>query len=155
MKHSTKSVPPVDHAKQGGFTLIEILIVVAIMGVLAAIALPAYQNSVLRGGRAEGKGELMIVASYQERFFSSNNTYSTDATPLVTEVPANLTVRTTENGLYTIAVAAGATGDIATSFVATATPQGQQTGDACTTLTISSTGLRGATGDTADECWGR
>lgn len=135
-----------------GFTLIEILIVVAILGVLTSIALPAYQNSVLRSGRAEAKGELMIVASDQERFFSSNNTYSTDATPLIT---TDATTRTTENGLYTITVAAGGTGNIATSFVATATAVGDQTADACTTLTISSVGVRGATGATADECWQR
>ena len=139
-----------DHAR--GFTLIEILIVVAILGVLTSIALPAYQNSVLRSGRAEAKGELMIVASDQERFFSSNNTYSTDATPLIT---TDATTRTTENGLYTITVAAGGTGSIATSFEATATAVGNQTADVCATFTISSIGVRGATGDTADECWQR
>jgi len=138
-----------------GFTLIEILIVVAILGVLASIALPAYQDSVRRSNRAEAKGELLIVAGDQERFFSSNNSYSTDATPLVTETPVNLTTRTTENGFYSITVAAGGTGAITTSFVATATPQGDQANDACTTLTISSTGVRGATGGTVDECWGR
>ena len=139
-----------DHAR--GFTLIEILIVVAILGILTSIALPAYQNSVLRSGRAEAKGELMTVASDQERFFASSNTYSTDATPLLTPYA---TKRTTENGLYTITVAAGATGSIATSFVATATAVGDQTADACVTLTISSIGVRGATGDTADKCWQR
>ena len=139
-----------DHAR--GFTLIEILIVVAILGILTSIALPAYQNSVLRSGRAEAKGELMTVASDQERFFASSNTYSTDATPLIT---TDATKRTTENGLYTITVAAGATGSIATSFVATATAVGDQTADACATLTISSIGVRGATGDTADKCWQR
>ncbi len=138
--------------KEAGFTLVEILIVIAILCVLVAIALPAYQNSIIRSGRAEAKGELMIVASDQERFFSSNNVYAVDATPLVT---TDDTTRTTENGLYQITVAAGTTGAIATSFLATATPQRQQTGDTCTTLTISNTGVRGATGDTVDECWGR
>lgn len=147
VKATTTNNPPI-----GGFTLIEILIVVAILGVLTSIALPAYQNSVLRSGRAEAKGELMIVASDQERFFSSNNTYSTDATPLIT---TDATTRTTQNGLYDITVAAGGTGNIATSFVATATAIGDQTADACATLTISSVGVRGATGDTADECWQR
>ena len=135
-----------------GFTLIEILIVVAILGVLAAIALPAYENSVIRSNRAEAKTELLIVAADQERFFSSNNSYSTDATPLIT---TDGTTRTTENGFYQITVAAGGTGAIATSFVATATPQGRQTEDVCTTLTLSGTGARGATGSTVDECWGR
>ena len=134
-----------------GFTLIEILIVVAILGVLASIALPAYQNSVLRSGRAEAKGELLIVASDQERFFSSNNAYVVDATPLNT---GDAITRTTETGLYTIAIAACGAG-IGTCFTATATPQGNQANDACTTLSIDSIGVRGATGDTVDECWNR
>lgn len=138
---------------QQGFTLIEILIVVAILGVLIGIALPAYNNSVLRSGRAEAKGELMQVAADQERYFSSFNTYINDATPLNTPTVANRN-RTTQNGLYVISVAAGATG-IGSSFVATATPQGDQANDQCTTLTITNTGVRGATGGTADECWQR
>jgi type IV pilus assembly protein PilE len=136
-----------------GFTLIEILIVVAIMGVLAAIALPAYQNSVIRSNRAEAKNEILQVAAEQERYFSSFNTYATDATPLNAPVVPGRT-RTTTNGLYQIAVAAGASG-IASSFVATATAQGDQTADTCATYTITQTGVRGATGDTVDECWAR
>lgn len=139
---------------QQGFTLIEILIVVAIMGILMTVALPAYQNSVLRSGRAEAKAELLQVASDQERYFSNFNTYITDALPLNTPTVADRN-RTTVNGLYVISVAACAGGAITNCFVATATPQGNQTGDACSTLTISNTGVRGATGDTADECWQR
>ncbi len=137
-----------------GFTLIELLIVIAIMGVLMSIALPAYQNSVLRSGRAEAKSELLIVASDQERHFSNFNTYVNDATPLNTPVVADRD-RTTQNGLYAISVAACAGGAITNCFLATATAQGDQAADACATLTISNTGARGATGDTVAECWQR
>lgn len=140
--------------KPQGFTLLELLIVVAIMGVLASIALPAYQNSALRAGRAEGKSELLQVASDQERYFSNFNTYVDDATPLNTPVVADRD-RTTQNGLYTISVAACGGGALANCFLATATAAGDQTGDACTTITITNTGVRGATGDTVAECWAR
>jgi type IV pilus assembly protein PilE len=60
---------------------------------------------------------------------------------------------TSERGLYQVAVAACGGGTIATCFVATATPQGNQTADSCTTLTITNTGLKGATGDSAENCW--
>lgn len=141
-------------SNQQGFTLIELLIVVAIMGVLASIALPAYQNSVLRSARADAKTELLQVASDQERYFSNFNTYVDDATPLNTPVVAGRD-RTTQNGFYTISVAACGAGAITNCFLATATAQGDQTADSCATLTISSTGARGATGDTVDECWQR
>ena len=140
------------HAHQRGFTLIEILIVLAIIGLLVGIALPAYQGSVLRSGRAEAKNELLQVASDQERFFSSNNTYSTDPIPLDGAVD---TTRVTQNSLYSIAVATCAGGAITNCFVATATAQNAQTDDDCTTLTLSSTGVRGATGASTDECWQR
>jgi type IV pilus assembly protein PilE len=135
---------------QQGFSLIELMIVVGIIGILVAVALPAYQQSVLAGGRAEAQSLLMEVASDQERFYSINNSYSTNAAPLA-DPPA--ATRTSESGRFQVSVAACGGGSIANCFVATATPQGSQTDDSCTTLTITQTGQRGATGDTVENCW--
>jgi type IV pilus assembly protein PilE len=142
------------HTRLNGFTLLELLIVVAIIGILSSIALPAYQNSVLRSARAEAKTELLQVASDQERHFSNFSTFVDDATPLNTPVVAGRD-RTTQNAFYAISVAACGGGAITNCFIATATAQNAQTADTCTTLTISDTGVRGATGDTANECWQR
>ncbi len=138
------------HPAQRGFTLIELMIVVAILGVLASIALPAYQQSVRAGARSEAQSMLLKVAANQERFYSDNNSYSTNADPLSSPAVATLT---SQNGLYQVSVAACSGGTIGNCFLATATPQGNQTSDSCTTLTITNTGLRGATGDSVENCW--
>jgi type IV pilus assembly protein PilE len=135
-----------------GFSLIELLIAMEIMGILVAVAMPVYTNSVIRSNRSEAKNELMQVAAEQERFFSSNNIYTNDATPLLTPNVASRD-RTTTNAWYLISVEACAGGAITNCFIATATPQGTQTVDVCTTLTITNTGVRGATGSTTDDCW--
>lgn len=133
-----------------GFTLLELLIVVAIIGILSSFALPAYQNGVQRGGRAEGHSALLQVASDQERFFNDNNSYSTNAQPLVNPVVAT---RTSDSGLYSVSVAACTGGAIGNCFIATATPQGSQASDSCANLTLTNTGLRGASGGTTQDCW--
>lgn len=139
-------------AKISGFSLIELMIVVAIMGILVTVAMPAYTDSIRRSNRAEAKSELVQVASEQERFFSSTNSYSTDATPLNTPVVADRD-RTSTNAWYLISVDACAGGAIGNCFIATATAQNEQVTDGCTTFTLTNTGLRGATGLTSDECW--
>lgn len=133
-----------------GFTLLEILIAVAIVAILAAIALPGYREAQLRSGRTDGKSALMEVASIQERFYSANNTYSTNANALTAQA-----TYFSSDGNYAVTVAACGTGTIANCFVATATPQGNQANDTCGNLTLTNTGVRAASGGTQDECWAR
>ena len=137
-------------SSQGGFSLIELLIVVTIVGVLLAVALPSYRQFVRESARAEARRVLMEVAADQERFYSLNNSYSTDAGPMSDPVVED---RMSESGRYQVSVTACSGGSIANCFVATATPQGDQASDSCTTLTIDHTGRKGATGDTVDNCW--
>ncbi|MES3009121.1 MAG: type IV pilin protein [Pseudomonadota bacterium] len=138
------------HGRTAGFTLLELLIVITIVGLLATVALPGYQQSVLIGGRSEGRALLLQVAANQERYYSDHHTYSGNADPLVS--PA-VVVLNSESGLYRVSVASCPDGGIQHCFIATATPTGRQLADTCQTLTVTQTGRKGATGGTAEECW--
>jgi len=138
--------------------LIELMIVVAIIAILAAIGYPSYRDYVRRSNRAEGKSELMNAAALQEKFFSNNNTYTTDMTALGLD---NTDPAITEKGFYSVDAAACAGGTIATCYVLTATPVaggGQSDDTKCTSMTIDSRGTKGGAGTqcncaTADTCW--
>lgn len=126
-----------------GFTLIEVMIVVVILGILAAIALPNYQQYVIRSNRTEGMALLNDAAARQERYFSQNNAYASTAAKLGLSALS-------ANRLYELAITVKAD-----SYTLTATPQGSQTRDStCGKLTLNSLGVRGqdAKGSTS-ECW--
>ena len=125
-----------------GFTLVELMIVVVIVGILMAVAYPAYQNSTQKGRRTDGIAKLNEVMQAQERWFVQNQTYVTDLTNLGYPNAASVT---SEEGFYVISAAGCGTG-ITECVILTGTAQGGQAADG--NLTLNSRGARTRGGNT-------
>ncbi|MGD7033769.1 type IV pilin protein [Methylotuvimicrobium buryatense] len=137
-----------------GFTLIELMIAVAVVGILAGIAYPSYQDSIRKSRRADAKGALMGLANAMERHFTETNSYvgaaGTDATPANTGAPRIYSIPGQTATFYTITISAAA----AATFTVQAVPTGAQNDPRCGTLTLAHTGARGITGTgSVAECW--
>lgn len=136
-----------------GFTLIELMIVVAVVGILSAIAYPSYTEYVRRGHRADARAGLLQAQQWLERAATATGQYPT------ADLPSALTWASDTNKRYTIAI----TSPTSTSYTLTATPKspGPQASDKCGTYTLSNTGLHGANGKKSGEsgydtdCWGK
>jgi len=146
--------------QMAGFTLIELMIVVVIVGLLTAISYPNYTAYVERGKRSEGRALLLEVANRMERMYSDCNAYPAAlATAGANNCGGTGTVvipsLTSESGYYTIAnPTAASLGANRQAFILVATPT--FTTSDCTTLTLGSDGTRGSTGGkTVEECWGK
>lgn len=131
-----------------GFTLIEMLIVVVIIAILAAIALPSYRQYGVRAHRTDAQRALMDLAGRQERYYYSNNAYADS----LNELAANSSIGGT---YYTVSVASASS----TDFTVTATAVGTQKrdDDLCQTLSLDRAGVQQSTGSTtnAPSCWGK
>ncbi len=130
-----------------GFTLIELMIVVAIVAILAAMAYPSYTNYVQRTRRADGKELLMRIASAQQRYYTNMNKY----TNKITDSDGLGMGDTSENAFYKVEATLGNEGQ---TYTLTATPQGVQATDKCGKLTLTDTGYKDKSGnETNGKCW--
>ncbi|MDP1900262.1 MAG: type IV pilin protein [Rubrivivax sp.] len=138
---------------QAGFTLIELMVTVAIVGILAAVAYPSYSEHVVRTRRALAAGCATELATFAERVYASNLRYDQNA-GVATALPA-VACRTELIGTYTFAFAAGQ--PTATTFTIEAAPAGAQAAKdtKCATLSIDQANTKGHSGTapTVAECW--
>lgn len=136
-----------------GFTLIELMIVVVIVAILAAVALPAYNDSVRKSRRTAAKTAVLDMASREEKFYTTNNAYASTASNLgYASLPASIPDAATND--YQLSVAVDNTTNPPT-FTATATAQGDQAKDGCGNFAVNSLGVKTVSGGTltAADCW--
>lgn len=132
-----------------GFTLIELMIVVAIAAILAAVAIPSYRQYVMKSHRSVAKSTLMEMASREERYYTLNNAYPASATSLGYSA-ATVTVPSGADPYYQVSVVSGGN-----AYSLQAVPTGSQTGDTCGTYTLNNLGVQGNSGNTTStaDCW--
>lgn len=140
-----------------GFTLIELMIVVAVIGILAAIAYPSYQEYVRESRRSNARVDLLELAQFMERYHTSNGRYTVTAASNAAgpTLPYDESPKDGSAKYYNLSLLDAAAGDLtANSYTLQAVPKGTMAGDRCGTLTLANTGVKGAGGD-VDDCWGR
>lgn len=140
------------HAKRGGFTMIEALVVLALIAILTALALPNYREAIRRSQRAEARLGLLKAAYWLEQVATATGSY------LHHEADFPVALKGAPSGVY--AIDFKPTETRGSGYTLTATPRGAQAGDRCGSLTLDQAGLRGLASPSASdllkvECWTR
>ena len=134
--------------KSNGFSLIELMIVVVIVGILAKVAFPAYQSYVLKSHRTAAINAIMDLGSREARYYTTNNAYTTNLTTLgYASAAVTGGTSTTYYNLSVVAASAPA------AITMMAAPAGTQTSDSCGTYTYTDLGQKGITTGTLSDCW--
>ncbi|MDD2546269.1 MAG: type IV pilin protein [Burkholderiaceae bacterium] len=136
-----------------GFSLLELLISLAVLALLSSVALPSYQQYLQRSYRSEARTGLLQAAQWMERAATASGSY-----PLTADFPAPL--RSTPSGRYTIELLSPPNPTQAgTAYLLTARAQGTQASDRCGHYTLTHHSVRGAAGSTTgalvNDCWNR
>jgi type IV pilus assembly protein PilE len=137
-----------------GFTLIELMIVVGIITILAAIAVPSYNSSVRKSRRTEAKTAITDFAAREERLYATQNVYSTD--PVALGYGGSWPVSTGSYYQIELPISSAPTATTPATFTVTVDPSPgspQVSDSACATFTLTNTGLQGATGTNPSSCW--
>jgi type IV pilus assembly protein PilE len=124
---------------QGGFTLIELMIVVSVIGILLAIGVPAYQNFIKKGHRSAAQGQMLDIANREHQYQLSNRVFTATLSDLGYSVPADVAAR------YTCTVAVDNTG--VPTFTVSCVPTAAQTGTGFGTLALTNTGVKTPVGE--------
>ncbi len=129
-------------ASHRGFTLVELLITIVVVGILVSIAYPSYTNHLRKSRRAEAQRVLMDIALRQQQILLDTKAYAADLAGSGASVPPSVTP------FYDFTVVGTNTTGTAPTFTATATPRGTQVADTCGTLTVNQASARAPT-----NCW--
>lgn len=140
--------------RTGGFTLLEVMMTVAVVAILAAIAYPSYSQSIINSRRADGSTALLNLANRMEQYYAQNNTYATATIASGVATTDVLSTAASSQGYYTVSI----TAQPQNTYTIQATRAGRQTADThCGDFTLTSAGVKGivnyATGFTVAQCW--
>lgn len=150
-RHARECDAPRSAQQQRGFTLLELMIVVVVLGIIAAIAYPSYQEHVNKSRRANAQAALMELAQFMERRYTTTGSYEGgEDDEGDVELPFTQSPREGEVAFYELQLDSAET--TATTYTLKAEPVNAMAGDDCGTLTLTHRGVRGAG---QDGCWRR
>ncbi len=140
--------------KQLGFTLVELMVVVAIIAILAAVAIPAFQHQAMESRRADAKSALLDLATREERYYANNNVYTSAASSLYgtgASLPLQVPTGSTPDYQISVSIPSSTT----PAFALSASPMNLQVGDACGTYQLDNTGAQTntPTPPSGTTCW--
>ncbi len=125
------------------------MIVVAVIGILAAVALPSYRQYVLKSHRSSAITAVLDLASREARYYTTNNTYTSDLTLLGYSATPSVPITDSSNHYYDLSVTAASN----TAFTVGAAPSGNQANDTCGTFSYNDLGVKSISSGTLSDCW--